>query len=135
MSYSQFDFVNNCQFSIYSKKEGVKSCLTIPDDSPNFDANFMVSADTTVNELIDVFGEPTDNSYKDILSATGYLKYGTSLYCTRALPVSATFAGCYDSMAADMSFTGYTTANAYILNDLVSEDPDEPPLIWLNFFC
>jgi hypothetical protein len=85
-----------------------------------------------VNELIENFGEPTTGSYKDILSSTGYLKYGTSLYCTRALPVSAALPGCYASMAASADFTGYVTTptsaaalNAYILTDFASEDPDE----------
>lgn len=39
--------------SIYSKDGGVKSCVSIPDGSPHFDGNFMVSAKTTVNQLID----------------------------------------------------------------------------------
>jgi len=48
------DFENvKLRVSIYSLKEGVKACGSIPDDSPRFDGNFMVSANTTVNGLID----------------------------------------------------------------------------------
>jgi len=80
---------------------------------------------TSTDELIEAFGEPTSDSYKDILSSTGYLKYGNMLWCTRAMPTSASFAGCYGTAAADATFTGYTTNNAYILSDLASEDPDD----------
>ena len=80
---------------------------------------------TSTDELIEAFGEPTSDSYKDILSSTGYLKYGNMLWCTRAMPTSASFAGCYGTAAADATFTGYTTSNAYILSDLASEDPDD----------
>jgi hypothetical protein len=61
---------------------------------------------TTENQLIDTFGIPLDkvyqpdgtttsisDGYQDMFSAMGYLKYGTSLYCTRTMPLSATFAG------------------------------------------
>jgi len=80
---------------------------------------------TNINDLIDIFGEPTSASYRDMLASTGYLKYGNKLYCTRALPVSATFAGTYGTPAASGTFTAYTTSNAYILTDLATEDPDE----------
>jgi len=80
---------------------------------------------TSVDELIYSFGEPTSDSYKDILSSTGYLKYGNMLWCTRAMPLSASFAGCYGTAAADATFTGYTQNNAYVLSDFASEDPDE----------
>jgi len=38
--------------SIYSYKGENKSCLSIPIDSPKFDANFMVSAKTEITELL-----------------------------------------------------------------------------------
>jgi len=50
---------------------------------------------TSVDELIESFGEPDDNSYKDIMAAAGFLKYGNTLYCTRVLAPSASFAGVY----------------------------------------
>lgn len=85
---------------------------------------------TLLDDLIDYFGEPTSDSYKDMLAAAGYLKYGQNLYCTRVMAPSATFAGAYASISTDSSsgsttFTGYTTNNAYILSDFASEDTDE----------
>lgn len=49
---------------------------------------------TNVDDLIRIFGKPTNtpSCYQDILSATGYLKYGNMLYCTRVTGSSATFA-------------------------------------------
>jgi len=82
---------------------------------------------TSVDELIENFGEPTSTEYEDILAATGYLKYGSVLYCTRMMPSGATFAGVYGTPAASGSLTAYTTAvsDAYTLTDFASEDPDE----------
>lgn len=82
---------------------------------------------TNVNELIDTFGRPTSYSgcYEDILSASGYLKYGSALYCTRTMPVSATFAGTKAASGATATFTAYTSGSAYTLIDFASEDPDE----------
>lgn len=82
---------------------------------------------TTVDELTENFGEPTLTVYEDILSATGFLKYGSILYCTRMMPSGAQFAGAYGTPAASASFTAYTTAalDAYVLSDFVAEDPDE----------
>ena len=80
---------------------------------------------TTVDELIDIFGEPETRSYVDILTATGYLKYGNKLYCTRCMPDDSTFSGMYTSAASATSGSAYTTANAYILGDFDSQDPDE----------
>jgi len=48
---------------------------------------------TSEDELIRMFGKPTTESYRDIMAAAGYLKYGNKLYCTRVMPLSATFAG------------------------------------------
>lgn len=44
------------------------------------------------SDLVRTFGEPTDTSYEDLMSATGFLKYGNKLYCTRVLPDAARFA-------------------------------------------
>lgn len=74
---------------------------------------------TSVDELIETFGKPTSaaNCYEDILSATGYLKYGNMLYCTRALPTSAAFSGIgidattlSAATSASATYTGYTLA-------------------------
>ena len=82
---------------------------------------------TSEDSLVDMFGEPTNtaNCYQDILSALGYLKYGNKLYCTRTLPVSATFAGTKASSGSEATFTAYTDDNSYKLTDFSSEDPDE----------
>jgi len=47
---------------------------------------------TDENDLIRTFGEPTGTSYEDIMSATGFLKFGNKLYCTRVMPDDARFA-------------------------------------------
>lgn len=82
---------------------------------------------SSVNDLITTFGKPTNiaNCYQDILSATGYLRYGNSLYCTRTMPVSATFAGTKAASGSEVTFTPYTSVNAYKLGDFASQDPDE----------
>ena len=81
---------------------------------------------TNITELIDTFGEPTSGSYKDILAATGYLKYGNKLYCTAVFSPSATFAGTHGAVSGT-DFTPYDTTDlsAYQLSDFDSEDPDE----------
>lgn len=48
---------------------------------------------TNTDELIETFGIPTDESYLDLLSSVGFLKYGSMLYTTRVMPDDATFAG------------------------------------------
>jgi phage tail sheath protein FI len=82
---------------------------------------------TDENELIKEFGKPTStaNAYRDILSAAGFLRWGNKLYCTRVMPVSATFSGTKATTGAGTDFVPYTTSNAYKLADLPSEDPDE----------
>ena len=82
---------------------------------------------TDVNGLIDTFGWPTSvaNCYQDILSAAGYLRYGSALYCTRAMPVSATFSGTRAPSGSLATFSAYTTANAYKLSGIASADPDD----------
>lgn len=82
---------------------------------------------TDIDSLINTFGEPTNTQecYEDILSAVGYLKYGNMLYCTRTMPVSATFAGTVAESGEEQDFTAYTSDTAYILSDFDSEDPDD----------
>lgn len=82
---------------------------------------------TSENELVDMFGKPTTtaNCYRDILSAAGFLRWGNKLYCTRVMPVSASFAGTKAASGSGVDFTAYTTSNAYKLADFSSEDPDE----------
>jgi hypothetical protein len=79
----------------------------------------------SVDELIDIFGEPENVSYEDIFSGIGFLKYGVNLYCTRALAPSATFAGVYGTTISAGTVTQYTSGNAYQLSDFASEDTDE----------
>ena len=80
---------------------------------------------TNVNDLITAFGKPTNTAacYQDMLAATGFLRYGNALYCTRTMPVSATFAGLMAVSGSEITFSSYATA--YKLNDFDSEDPDE----------
>jgi phage tail sheath protein FI len=84
---------------------------------------------TTIDELIDVFGEPTSGSYKDILAAAGYLKYGNKLYATAVQAPSASYAGVHGSAASgDLGdWSGYSTSvsGAYVLSDFAGDDPDE----------
>lgn len=79
------------------------------------------------NELVDKFGKPTTaaNCYQDWLAAAGFLKYGNKLYCTRVMPVSASFAGTQGASGAESTFTANTAANAYIMSDFDSQDPDQ----------
>jgi len=42
-------------------------------------------------DLISRFGEPSDSSYEDLMSAAGFLKYGNKLYATRVLSDEAEF--------------------------------------------
>jgi phage tail sheath protein FI len=83
---------------------------------------------TTLEELVDQFGRPDNYSYKDMLAAVGYLKYGNKLYCTRAMPSTSTFAGIYGSLGSSASsiasFTAYTTGQAFTLSSFSSDDPD-----------
>jgi len=88
---------------------------------------------TTVEDIVETFGEPTSDSYKDMLSAMGYLKYGDKLWCTRSMPASATFAGVYGtpgiSGASDATLYQYDTNTAHTLSspsqDSIVNDPDE----------
>jgi len=82
---------------------------------------------TTKDELVDKFGDPTTRAecYEDMLSAIGYLKYGTQLYCTRAMPTNATFSGTKGVSGAQSTFTQFNTSNAYKMSDFDSDDPDQ----------
>jgi hypothetical protein len=82
---------------------------------------------TNANDLITTFGKPTSTAacYQDMLAACGFLRYGNALYCTRTMPVSATFAGTLGISGTTVDFTGYSTTNSYKLSDFDSEDPDE----------
>jgi len=77
---------------------------------------------STTEELLATFGNPTDDSYKDMFSALGFLKYGNQLYCTRCMPASATFAGAYGPIEAQGTLTAYTSAasGAYTLSDFTN---------------
>ena len=81
---------------------------------------------TSTNDLIEKFGMPTNTQecYEDILSATGFLRYGSALYCTRVMPVSASFAGTTATSGASATFVGYGESELCLAN-LVSLDPDE----------
>ena len=82
---------------------------------------------TTIDELIDIYGEPTSGSYKDILAATGYLKFGNKLYTTAAFAPSAAFAGMHSIFVSGSSCSSYSTgvSGAYVLSDFASQDPDK----------
>jgi hypothetical protein len=81
---------------------------------------------TTIDELIDTFGEPTSGSYRDILAATGYLKYGNKLYATAVMAPSASYAGVHGQFASAGDWDAYSTSvsGAYVLSDFDGEDPD-----------
>jgi len=86
---------------------------------------------TTIDELIDVYGEPTSGSYKDIMAATGFLKYGNKLYTTAAFAPSASFAGMHSDFTSGNTCSSYTAGppgddkGAYILSEFESQDPDK----------
>lgn len=73
---------------------------------------------TTVNELINTFGKPTSAAtcYRDILAATGFLKYGSMLYATRALPSGAIFANMDISVTDNLAASGSTNPNLNLIN-------------------
>jgi hypothetical protein len=85
---------------------------------------------TDEDTLISTFGEPTTESYRDIFSGIGYLKYGNKLYCTRVLPEDATFSGTLAtsgySTSAD-SFQGIVESgqDPFNYDNLETGDPDE----------
>jgi len=82
---------------------------------------------TNVNELIETTGEPTSGSYEDILSSTGYLKYGNKLYITTVFAPDARFAGTHGTLVSAGDLEAYSTGSSgsYRLDDLAAEDSDE----------
>lgn len=60
-------------------------------------------------DLIAAFGEPTNDSYEDLLSAAGFLKYGNKLYATRVANTDATFASLTVGTGAGTGLTIDTT--------------------------
>jgi len=96
---------------------------------------------TNTSDLVTQFGIPVDkvydidgaytataDAYQDMFSAMGYLKYGNSLYCTRTMPLSATFAGT--KMTSGDTWSGFDSSDAlrlktqtYTTGDIY--DPDE----------
>ena len=88
---------------------------------------------TSEDDLIDTFGQPplnNANGYRDMLAATGFLRWGNKLYCTRSLSVTATFSGTRAVSGVPTSgaqnpsdFSEFTAGTAYILSDL-NDDPD-----------
>ena len=81
------------------------------------------------NEFVSKFGKPNDDNYIDTFTAIAFLKDTNQLYCTRVLPVSATFAGTMATSGASASFVPFTYENAPILATsgvgTNVEDPDE----------
>lgn len=82
---------------------------------------------TNLDELIDIFGEPTSGSYKDILAASGYLKFGNKLYATAAFAPSASYAGMHSVFVSASTCDSYSelVSGAYVLADFASQDPDK----------
>lgn len=72
---------------------------------------------TDENDLIAAFGEPTNESYEDLLSAAGFLKYGNKLYATRVMPECAEFA----SMSIGTGSGTGLTVNTFIEGGVVIE--------------
>ena len=85
----------------------------------------------TETELVTKFGSPSSNAdcYRDIFSAIAFLKESNNLYCTRTMPISATFAGTTATSGTSATFTAFTFNNAPILSSGVGQvvDPDEYP--------
>lgn len=96
------------------------ACLIIRDayKGPEHEPAFVTNED----DLINVFGEPTSaaGNYQDMLAAIGYLKYGNKLYCTRAMPTDATFAGTKATSASTWDTFG---TSAYTRDNLGVNDP------------
>lgn len=94
---------------------------------------------TSENEFVSKFGKPSSDlytqnyNYVDMFSAIAFLKDSNQLYCTRVLPVSATFAGTAVTsggiVGPSATFVGFTYENAPILSAGSGqvEDPDDYP--------
>lgn len=101
---------------------------------------------TIVDDLINTFGRPTnyDNPVapvpggtgnfcaQDMLSAVGFLKYGSALYCSRVMPSKATFAGTKGVGGPSASFEDFIPSASvesgygpYTFNQFtITGDPD-----------
>lgn len=81
---------------------------------------------TDEDNLVATFGKPTDTSYKDLLAAEGYLKYGNKLYCTRVMPGDSTFGGTVATSGYGSVEGHYTAYSSGVeLSDIPSEDPND----------
>lgn len=78
---------------------------------------------TNEDEMIAMFGKPNNNvsCIEDMLSGLAFLKDGNKLYCTRVMPVSASFAGTFATSGASATFVGMDAATAPILDEDVIE--------------
>lgn len=70
-------------------------------------------------DLIAAFGEPTNESYEDLLSAAGFLKYGNKLYATRVANDDALFASLTVGAGAGTGLTLTTTITSTGTDPLV----------------
>ena len=66
---------------------------------------------TDENDLISAFGEPTNDSYQDLLAASGFLKYGNKLYATRVANENAEFSSMSVGTGVGSGLTLNVTAN------------------------
>lgn len=86
---------------------------------------------TSEVDLTSKFGQPTEDSacYRDLLSAIAFLQESNSLYCTRTMPLSATFAGTTATSGVSATFTAFDFPTAPILGIGTGnvEDPDFYP--------
>ncbi|MFW5928023.1 MAG: hypothetical protein ACOCSL_02385 [Thermoplasmatota archaeon] len=95
---------------------------------------------TSENQLVRIFGKPrkrvydhsgsytnVSDNFEDMFSAIGYLREGESLYCTRVMPPSATFAGA--KLDDIDEYVKFDTDNSYRLDTITMDgqisDPDD----------
>ena len=64
---------------------------------------------TDESDLISAFGEPTNESYEDIMAANGFLKYGNKLYATRVANTDAEFSSLTIGTGGGTGLTVTTT--------------------------
>ncbi len=64
---------------------------------------------TDESDLISAFGEPTNDSYEDLLAASGFLKYGNKLYATRVANSDALFSSMTIGTGSGTGMTVTTT--------------------------
>ena len=82
------------------------------------------------DKVYDMTGTETSNAYayQDMFSSVGYLTYGSSLYCTRTMPMSATYGGA--KLSSSDVWSGFDAGDAlrlktetYTTGDI--NDPDD----------